>query len=203
MARPLIFQFGEQEIAGSLNKIDRSKLYGYKEVEALDDQGQRCDLATLADDGQTLVGKGSTALGWLDGQGQWRQKTELKPVDQQGKEIQPVASSYDAPIKLDETATIDEFLQHDIRLIYALESETDLTSLKEKLSSGTIYRFSYSYRGGLDADAGFLLNNETGDVIVAIGNPTNIQFIGLTTQSVESEEEVQIEDIDSMDFDMI
>ena len=63
LARPLIFQLGEKSIALDMNKIDRSRLYGYKELEAVDDKGDRCELATLAEDGRTLVGRGSTALG--------------------------------------------------------------------------------------------------------------------------------------------
>ena len=66
LARPLVFQRGEKSLALEMNKIDRSQLYGYKDLEVVDDQGNRCELATLAEDARTLVGSGSTALGWLD-----------------------------------------------------------------------------------------------------------------------------------------
>ena len=52
MAKPIVFQWGDMDLSFSLAKIDRSKLYGYKEVEVLDEDGNRCELATLADDGR-------------------------------------------------------------------------------------------------------------------------------------------------------
>ena len=55
MAKPLVFQFGDVELSFQLNKVDRSKLYGYKEVEVLDEKGRRCELATIADDGRTVA----------------------------------------------------------------------------------------------------------------------------------------------------
>ncbi len=93
-------------MALEMNKIDRSRLYGYKELEVVDDLGSRCDLATLAEDGRTLVGRGSTALGWLDADGCWCDKSQLKPVDLDGKEVVPVPSSFSAPIKLFETCSM-------------------------------------------------------------------------------------------------
>ena len=48
MAKPLIFQLGDREISFSLNKVDRSKLYGFKEVQALDELKQVCDLANFS-----------------------------------------------------------------------------------------------------------------------------------------------------------
>src|SRR5690606_23371108 len=65
VAKPLVFQFGDCDLALVMNKVDRSKLYGYKEVEVLDDQGRRCELATLAGDGRTVVGRGGTGIAQL------------------------------------------------------------------------------------------------------------------------------------------
>ncbi len=203
MAKPLVFQLGDCDIAFSLNKVDRSKLYGFKEVQALDDSNHVCELATLAGDGRTLIGRGGTGLGWLDADGSWRQKTQLVPVDTEGNQIQPVASSFGAPIKLFETATVEEYLEHNIRLVYALESESDLTDLMEELNRGTIFKFDYSYRGGLEADAAFILNNDAGQPMMAVGSPTKVEFVGMATQAAAAEEEEDAEDIEMMDFDMI
>ncbi len=203
MARPLVFQLGEQSIAFEMNKIDRSRLYGYKELEAVDDKGDRCELATLAEDGRTLVGRGSTALGWLDVDLRWCDKSKLKPVDLDGKEIVPVPSSFAAPIKLFETCSIDDYLQHNIRLVYAAESQDDLADLRAELKRGTIFTFSYSYRGGHEADVGFLLTNDAGDIMIAIGNPTSVNFLGLSSPVVESTDEEEVDDGELMDFDMI
>jgi hypothetical protein len=201
MAKPLVFQFGEAELPFALNKVDRSKLYGYKELEVLDEQGRRCELATLAGDGQTVVGRGGAALAQLDADGRWTDKSQLKPIDLEGREIQPVASSYSAPIPLLEMATVDEYLRHNIRLVYQLEPSADVAPLAELLKSGAIFKFPYSYRGGLEADAGFLMQGEDGNLFLLVGSPTRLEFIGMA-QVAAVEEETE-EEGELMDFDMI
>lgn len=203
MAKPLVFKFGGNELAFQLNKIDRSKLYGYKELEVLDQQGRRCELATLAGDGHTVVGRGGAALATLDADGRWCEKSQLKPIDLDGKEIAPVASSYAAPIESLQPCPIDEYLQHNIRLVYQLEAEGDVAPLRDELNSGTIFKFPYSYRGGLEADAGFLLSGEDGNVFFAVGNPTKVEYIGLAQVAIAEDENPETEEMDLMDFDMI
>jgi hypothetical protein len=203
LARPLVFQLGDKSFSLIPNKIDRSRLYGYKDLEAVDDKGNRCELATLAEDGRTLVGKGSTALGWLDADGCWCDKSDLRPVDLDGAEVAPVESSFSAPIKLFESVSIDHYLQHNIRLVYAIESIDDLSDLRTELNRGTIFSFPYSYRGGFEADCGFLLANESQEIMLAIGNPTSVNFIGLSTPILESTTEEDQDEGEMMDFDMI
>jgi hypothetical protein len=203
VAKPLVFKYGGGELAFTLGKVDRSKLYGYKELEVLDSKGRRCELATLAGDGHTVIGRGGTSLAYLSPDGQWCEKSQLKPVDLEGKEICPVGSSYAAPIDCLAPCTIDEYLQHNIRLVYVLSSENDMTSLRQELASGTILKFPYSYRGGLEADAGFLLTGEDGNVFMAVGNPTKVEMLGLAQVAVVEEEEAAVEEGDLMDFDMI
>lgn len=203
VARPLVFQLGDKLLSLIPNKIDRSRLYGTKEQEAVDDHGHRCELATLAEDGRTLVGKGSTALGWLDVDGCWCDKAQLKPVDVEGAEVTPVESSFSAPIKLFDTVSIDDYLQHNIRLLYSIESHDDLSELRAELRQGTIFAFPYSYRGGYEADCGFLLTNESQEIMLAVGNPTVVNFIGLSSPVLDASPEEEPDDVEMMDFDMI
>lgn len=214
MAKPLVFKFGDSDVGSSelafqLNKIDRSKLYGYKELEVLDQQGRRCELATLAGDGHTVVGRGGAALATLDADGRWCEKSQLKPIDLDGKEIAPVASSYAAPIESLQACSADEYLQHNIRLVYQLEADPSppggegAPSLRDELASGAIFKFPYSYRGGLEADAGFLLAGEDGNVFFAVGNPTKVEYIGLAQVAIAEDENPETEEMDLMDFDMI
>ncbi|MFK8111195.1 MAG: hypothetical protein AB8B91_03300 [Rubripirellula sp.] len=209
MAKPLQFQLGEGQFAFSMNKVDRSKLYGSKEVQAIDEASEVCDLATLAGDGCTLIGKGGTGLGWLDADGSWREKSELQPVDKDGNRIEPVPSSFSAPVKLFDVATDEEYLEHNIRLVYAMdaiepeEGEVDC-QLMDELTKGTIFRFPYSYRGGLEADAGFLLTNDAGEVMMAVGSPTKVEFIGMSAPAATVDESgAEAEETDLMDFGMI
>jgi len=53
MPRALILRHRGVELSFTIEKLDRTKLYGSVDVEALDDQGRRCELATLASDGKT------------------------------------------------------------------------------------------------------------------------------------------------------
>jgi hypothetical protein len=202
VAKPIVFQFGDREIAFTLNKIDRSKLYGYKEMEVLAEDGQRCELATLADDGCTVVSRGGAGIGQLSADGLWCEKQTLKPIDQDGQEIKPVPSSFSAPIRLFDTASCTEYLNHNIRLVYHVATDDDIDDLMVELRKGTLFAFPYSYRGGLAADAGFLVLGEEDKVFLVVGNPTRLEFIGLQQPAVVEEEEAEEEE-ESMDFDMI
>lgn len=201
MAKPLVFQFDRSVISFTFTKIDRSKLYGYKEVEVLDDQDRKCELATLADDGRTVVGRGGTGIGYVSADGGWCDKSQLRPVDLEGQEIEPVPSSFAAPIPLTETVGIAEYLEHNIRLVYLLQTEDDVSAIADELTQGRLFKFPYSYRGGLEADAGFLVMGEDGDIFLAVGNPTKVEMIGLQQVAAVAEEED--EETDLMDFDMI
>src|SRR5512144_1042763 len=107
MARPLVLRHQGVDLPFVLAKLDRSKLYGTVDVEALDGQGRRCELATLASDGKTLLGKGGTAAGFLSPEGDWLDRAALRPQTREGEDIQPVPSSFAAPIALERTATVD------------------------------------------------------------------------------------------------
>ena len=203
MAKPLVFHFGGSDVSFSLAKIDRSRLYGYKEVEVLDEQGRRCELATLGDDGRTVLVRGGIGIGHVSADGEWLEKSELTPIDLEGHEIHPVPSSFAAPIPLEETASIDEYLEHNIRLVYVLQSDEDTSPLADELKKGTIFKFPYSYRGGLEADSGFMLMGQDENIFLAVGNPTKVEFTGLAQWAAVLEEEETEEETDLMDFDMI
>lgn len=206
MAKPLLFQFNGNEVALQMSKIDRSKLYGYKEVEVLDDNGKNCMLATLADDGKTIVGKGGSGLGYLTADKEWVKKDQLTAVDIEGNEIVPVKASSAAPIDLTIECSVEDYLEHNIRLIYVMDFEEVNDDLVAELKSGKIFKFDYSYRGGLKADAGFLLMGNDENLYMTVGDPTNLQFVGLQqTAAVVSEDgEEEVEEVDDiMSFDMI
>ena len=92
-----------------------------------------------------------------------------------------------------------------MRLVYALETESnDIQDIMSELERGTIFSFPYSYRGGLEADMGFVLLNDAGELMMAVGDPTRIEFIGLQAAvPVVTEEEADSADGGLMDFDMI
>ena len=203
MAKPIRFSFAGQESVFEMHKVDRSRLYGYKELEVLDEHGNACTLTTLAKDGQSLIGKGGTGIGYIDTDGSWCEKDQLNPVDLEGSPITPVASSFASPIELSEQATTELFLDHNIRLIYELDSDQIAPELAERLQDGTVFTFPYSYRGGLEADAGFLMTNSAGEIFFLVGAPCNVEFKGLQQAPATADYEADDSDNSLMDFDMI
>ena len=132
-------------------------------------------------------------------------KTKLTPVDLEGNEIEPVPSSFAAPIELNQETTIDDYLNHNIRLIYQLviDEESELEEeLVKALNSGAIFKFPYSYRGGLEADDGFVLMNSENDIFFLVGNRVDIDFVGLQQVVVSSDADDADED-QLMDFSMM
>jgi hypothetical protein len=205
MAKPLVVEFEGETVNLSLSKVERSKLYGYVETEVVDEAGKRCELATLTGDGHSIVGKGGTASAYLSPNGQWRKKADLKPVDLNGKVITPVKSTFDSTITLDKKATVDEYLSHNINTIYCLTPDEENEALKIELAAGTIFQFPFSYRGGLEASAGFLLQGSDGNLFLCVGVPTAIEFVGLkaTAAVVQEEEAAPVEDEDMLDFSLV
>jgi len=205
MAKPLILEFQGESINLALDKVERSKLYGYVETEVVDEAGKHCELATLTGDGHSIVGKGGAAIAYLSPNGLWRKKSELKPVDIQGKVITPVKSTFDAPVKLDKKATIDEYLSHNINSIYRLTPDEEHAALKKELQNGTIFQFPFSYRGGLEASTGFVLLGSDGNVFLCVGTPTAIYFVGLnaTAPVVTDADSAPADEEDMLDFSLV
>ena len=202
MAKPLVVQFGGVDLPLDMSRVERSDLYGYVETEALDAKGRRCTSATLADDGQTIVASGGSAFASLSTDGLWLEKSALQAVDVKGKPIAPVASSYAAPVPLEKTVSIDEYLAHNIRSVYQVHSAADLGALLAKLKEGAIFTFPYSFRGGLEPDTGFLLLAADGTPFVAVGNRTKLDFVGLD-QPAAVEDETSAEEGEDLDFGMM
>jgi hypothetical protein len=201
MPKQLKFSWEEQTVAFDMEKVDRTKLYGTKSLEVNDEHGERCRMVTLASDGRSLIEKGGTGLGQIDADGNWIEKSQMTPVDLAGQEITPVKSSFASDIELNNEVSTEEYLNHKIRLVYQLQTEAFPDSLKQRLTDGAIFKFDYSYRGGLEADAGFLIDNDEGKTFFLVGDPTDVTFKGLQEAAVMVDDEDLNED--EMDFGMI
>jgi hypothetical protein len=204
MAKPLVLTFNGAEIPFALTKVERSDLYGFVEIETLDERGRKCTLGTLADDGRSVIASGGTCLATLSAEGHWVEKKTLIPTDNQGNRITPCASSYTAPCPLERTVSIEEYLSHDVRAVYQIGSEADFGALLAELNKGTIFQFPYSFRGGLEPDAGFVLMAADGTPFLAIGSPTKLEFVGFDQSAgIAEEDEGGGEEEESMDFGMM
>jgi hypothetical protein len=205
MAKPLKFLFRAESVEMTLEKIDRAKLYGYLDTEVQDDAGKKCELATLLSDGHSMVGKGGSALAYFNPDGLWCTRAELQPVDVHGKPITPVKSSFDVPITLSESVTVDEFLTYNIQLIYHAVPGAESPELMLELRAGKIFRFPFSYRGGVESSPAFLLLSGEGHPFMCVGTATAIEFVGPTATAalIADETAAAGEDEDALDFSLV
>ncbi len=205
MARELQFRFNDSSFGCELNKIDRTKLYGSVDIETRDSEGNRCSLATLANDGKTLIPTGGTASGYLNPDGEWIERADLVPMNLDGDELPTLPSSFDAPIELNQQADLSTFLNHSIRLSYVLECEDGFDSdLLEQLQSGAIFKFEFLYRAGVSPDPAFIIADGKRNVWMLVGTPAQIDFTGLDQAAVPTANaDADDDDEDDFDFDML
>ena len=204
MARKLTFQLNNQEFDLGINKLDRKKLYGFKETIAQDHEGNDCIKASIDDTGSLIIPKGGIALGIIDSDANWVNKADLKAVNLDGTDAQIVPSSFDAPISLKETVTIDEFLDYSIQYVYQLQSENDINTLIENIKNNSeIFTFTFNYRADYEGSNAFIIENDD-KLFVLVGYKNNFNFIGLeesTQVSIEEDKDFSIED--DLDFGML
>jgi len=204
MPRALKFKYGDSAFECELNKIDRRKLYGSVDVETRDIDGNRCGLATLANDGKTLIPYGGTALGYISSDGEWVERTDLKPVDLSGNELPLLSSSFDVIIELKKTATLEEFLNYSSRLVYLMGTDDDFApELVEQLAAGVIFQFEFLYREGISADPAFLLGTPDGLIWMMVGKPSAIEYVGLDQAAVCFVGNEDDEEVEEFDFEML
>jgi hypothetical protein len=202
MPKPLTVTLQGAELPLHLDKVDRSDLYGYVDIETLDEHGRKCWMATLADDGKTIIPPSCSAIAMLSPDGEWLDRKALTPTDTQGQKLTPVPSSYSAPVPLLKRASIDEYLSHNIRSVYRVSSDADLSPLIGALKQGAIFHFPYSFRGGLEPDAGFLLLAQDGTPFFAVGTPTKLEMVGLDQAAPAAADDDETDE-DDIDFGMI
>jgi hypothetical protein len=205
----LQLQYNGTAFSCELDKIDRSKLYGYVDNEVLDEQSRPCRLAMLASDGKTLMPSGGVALAYVSPSGLWRDKAELKAVNLEGQPLEPVLSTFKATVDLGQTATAEDVLDHNIRMSYLLSPAGETASfpadLSTALEAGSIFTFPFSYRGGLTADTAFLLRGQEGAIWMLVGKKTQVQLVGFeqtTSLSAEADETTD-EESEEIDFGMM
>jgi len=188
MARSLTFIIGNGKNKASfdctLHKVDRGKLYGSRKIETLDMDGNKCDLATLLDDGKTLVPYGGTASGYINPDGEWVCRKDITPVDFDGNKLEKVPSSFDAGLSLDEEVSAEEFLDHSIRLTYALQSDNMDEAFLKAINNGVIYKTFFSYRGGIDPDPAFVMQGDDKTIWLLIGAENRVSYAKLEQAAV-------------------
>ena len=208
MARTLTLTLGKSSFDCTIHKVDRSKLYGTRSVETLDMDGNKCELATLLDDGKTLVPYGGTASGYINPDGEWVCRKDITPVDFDGNKLEKVPSSFDAGIPLNEEVSSEDFLDHSIRLTYALKSSKGMDkAFLKKIQNGVIFKSYFSYRGGVDPDPAFVLQGEDDTIWLMIATENRVSYAKLEQAAIvaataENDEGAETSG-DELDFGML
>ncbi len=209
MPRSLTFTCNAQSFDCQLVKVDRRQLYGSVSVETRDNDKAICRVATLAEDGKTLIPKGGTALGYVNPDGEWVSRAALQAVDLKGEPLEEVESSFDNPIDLSKSSTVERFLNHNVRLSYQLKAADDIPDeLMQQLKAGTLFEFGFSYRGGIGHDPAFVMSDDDDNIWLLITEANDVQFVGLEQAAICAGEAMkdEVEDGEqdsSLDFGML
>jgi hypothetical protein len=198
MARELIFQLGSNQFPFSPTKIDRSKIYGWSEKRAMDANNKECKSFYMDRSGSILIPKGGVSYGIVDKEGKWVNKTDIVAVYNDGTPAQLIPSSFSAPIVLEKTVTLEEFLDHNITSIYDLGGES---SELIKLMDGKIYTFQFNWRDDFEGDTAFLLESKN-KLYALIGKKLNFEYIGEEQTGFVTEDEME-EVTEEIDFSMM
>jgi hypothetical protein len=133
----------------------------------------------------------------VDDGGRWLDKASLTAVGEDGKPVPVYPSSFDAPIELKEVASDEEFLDNDWDSVYQISHDELAEAVGEK-----IYKFGFSYRGGINLSSGYLVRSPEGLFLFA-GSRQEFPLVSLAEETaIDTEEDAPEENIDEMDFSM-
>ena len=198
MTQSLRFRIGNAEYEAAPVKIERKKLYGRVEIEAADASGAVCTAVKLDPDGDLIIPGGAVKMALLDESGLWVERSELKPVDAEGKEVPMMPSSFDGVIELSEKVSAEAFLDHNWKSVYQLDEPSLVAALGDD-----IYAFPFHYRAAPGMDEGFLLASE-GTAFLFSGEKTEFSYIGIEEEAVlDDDAEDASDDEDDFDFGMM
>ena len=200
MARTLTFSHKGTEFQVPINKVDRSKVYGWVDRKAIDRDGNECFFGSISGDGLNIFGRESFEMGHVDETGDWVEKADLKVVDTEGNVLERQEASFKSPVELAEVVSVDEYLNHTAKSVYQIDDPGDLL---EAVKEAGIFKFNFNYIASYQPDPAFLVENE-GVLFMVVAEDAGFEFIGLaeveSTVLVEDDEEEEASD--ELDFSM-
>jgi hypothetical protein len=200
MAKNIVFNLNGKEYPFSPSKLDRSKIYGWTEILTLDSNNNPCRTFYMDKTGTLLIPKGGFTYGILDNENNWVNKSDLLPVDEDGKPAPLVPSSFSAPIVLEKSASVEDLLDHSITSVYELTGES--SEFIKFISDGQIYTFIFNWREDYEGDNAFLIESKN-RLYILVGKKLNFEYIGIEKTGFVSEEEEEKEESDDIDFSMM
>jgi hypothetical protein len=202
MAKNLNFILQKTTFSAAITKVDRDKVYGFVQEQALDNQGEACLTANLLDDGQTLVLPGATALKTVIDAYTEVDKKLLKTVYMDGSDAVLVPSSYDAPIVLQD-AGINALFNLEVSTVYLLSFDDAAVkaSMLNHFTQHEVYRFVFNYRADYEGADALVLAAQN-EIFVLTGRMLEFEFLKNTTLLPAIEQDAEAED-ETMDFGML
>ncbi len=154
MPRVLTVRIADREYAVEPLKVDRKKLYGWTEIEAVDDEKNLCKLVSTDETGSLLIGRGGVGMGIFSPDGDWVERSSLKVEQPDGSPAPFFPSSFKTGVDLDRQVAEDEFLDYDMTDFYQLRDAPP--ELKKEVGD-RIFSFSYSYGDSYEPSRAFLM----------------------------------------------
>ena len=161
MAKPIIVTLDGVESSFELAKIERSRLYGARRRQALDQDGQPCIKASLTTDGLYLLQSGMTAQGYFDETGRWLQKSQLVGLDADGQPLEIKPSTLGVAQTINAVDPV-EMLRHTTDAVYQLDAATVDGALATRLEAGDVFKFGFNYGADYHLETAFLVKNAEG-----------------------------------------
>lgn len=201
MAKLIVVQLGEEISSFAFSRLDRAKLYGHKERQIIDAEGQNCSPAYLTSDGTAIIPGGGLAMLYVDDHFAKVERSELKTVDDQGIELPLQASTLGVEQALQGPVTPQQLLDHIIHTVYQLAPEQLGSQLAAALDAGQIFTAPFAYRDDYQLQTLFLVKGEQA-CFALIGSPTGFEFVrreAVPAESMTDEDEMS----EDLDFSMM
>jgi hypothetical protein len=203
MARTIKITYKGKTYEPSIQALNRDKLYGFIENMIEDDKGQSCFEGSLLEDGQTLIGKGCSAIKLLDEKGLEVDKKELKAVDANGKPLNEVLSIFETGISLKEGG-MDDLFDLEVDSVYDFNwSDENMKAAFLNEIKGKVFTFEFNYRTDYEGADAVLISNSEGAFILS-GRKLEFEFLSNKNQTIIAipELEEENEEDQGMDFSM-
>lgn len=201
MAKPIQFVADGFSCSAEIEKFERSKVYGWVETKVFDDTGEPCSVASLLEDGKTMIPAGGFSLKLLTADGFEVSRKDLVARDAGGASMTQIPSVFERPVTLRADVTLEDYLSLQVKSVYQLTIDSGKDELMKALAVNGVMGFDFNYRAGYELDTGYMLVAD-GQVFAVIGRPAALEFIKLESEPDLTEDE-SVESEEDFDFGML
>jgi hypothetical protein len=204
MGKNIHFVIEGKSWSAGISKVDRNKVYGHVEEIISDSNGELCSVASILEDGQTIIVSGATALKTVDSENKEISKDAIETVNLDGTDAVLVPSSYDTDAVLT-PGTLDDLFNLEITAVYQLvwEDEAAKLDLIAYLGTNKVLKFVFNYRADYEGADAVLITAQN-QVFALTGKFLEFQFLENKQVVVpeDTDADATVEE-DSMDFGML